>query len=73
MEPLERLLAERACERPIVTFACLVDLGEETGVAALFTDDGVYIGEYHDRFAHTPAGWRFAQRRAEPTFARLIR
>ncbi len=145
MEPLERLLAERECERLILTYARRLDFGEESEVAALFTDDGVweipgqirfegrtemeagfpkrlvapgrtarhvctnivvdvlgpdeavgfcymtnfrhdspngvpenpapleapmYVGEYHDRFARTSAGWRFAHRRIHVSFAR---
>ncbi|MFD4988646.1 nuclear transport factor 2 family protein [Streptomyces sp. NPDC058372] len=39
---LDRLLAERACERLIVEFVRRLDLGEPGEVAELFTDDGVW-------------------------------
>ncbi|MFB8174590.1 nuclear transport factor 2 family protein [Streptomyces sp. NPDC055966] len=42
MEPLELLLAERACERLITDFVHRLDLGEPAGVAGLFTEDGVW-------------------------------
>jgi SnoaL-like domain len=44
MDPLERLLAERACERLIVEYARRVDFGEAAGIADLFTPDGVWEG-----------------------------
>ncbi|MFB7503937.1 nuclear transport factor 2 family protein [Streptomyces broussonetiae] len=40
MDPLERLLAERACERVITDFVHRLDLGEPASVAGLFTEDG---------------------------------
>lgn len=40
MDPLEILLAERACERVIHTFVHRLDLGEPASVAELFTEDG---------------------------------
>ncbi|NUR38673.1 MAG: nuclear transport factor 2 family protein [Streptomyces sp.] len=40
MDPLERLLAERACERLIIDFVHRLDLGEPGSVAGLFTEDG---------------------------------
>ncbi|MES5821466.1 nuclear transport factor 2 family protein [Streptomyces sp. RG80] len=40
MDPIERLLAERACERLIVDFVRRLDLGEPGSVAELFTADG---------------------------------
>ncbi|MEU8968804.1 nuclear transport factor 2 family protein [Streptomyces monashensis] len=42
MDPLELLLAERACERLITEFVHRLDLGEPAGVAGLFTEDGVW-------------------------------
>ncbi|MFC8345030.1 nuclear transport factor 2 family protein [Streptomyces sp. NPDC057280] len=42
MDPLERLLAERACERLIIDFVHRLDLGEPGSVAELFTEDGVW-------------------------------
>ncbi|MER7834388.1 nuclear transport factor 2 family protein [Streptomyces sp. NPDC096040] len=40
MDSLERLLAERACERLVVDFVRRLDLGEPSSVAGLFTEDG---------------------------------
>ncbi|MGV9563005.1 nuclear transport factor 2 family protein [Streptomyces sp. NPDC003480] len=40
MDPLEHLLAERACERLILDFVHRLDLGEPATVAELFTADG---------------------------------
>ncbi|PWI18701.1 hypothetical protein DI272_34595 [Streptomyces sp. Act143] len=40
MDPLERLLAERACERLVIDFVHRLDLGEPGSVAELFTEDG---------------------------------
>jgi hypothetical protein len=42
IDPLERLLAERACERLILDFVHRLDLGEPASVAELFTEDGVW-------------------------------
>ena len=44
MDDLERLLAERACERLIVEYCRLVDFGEAASIADLFTEDGVWSG-----------------------------
>jgi uncharacterized protein (TIGR02246 family) len=43
-DELERLLAERACERVMLEYARLVDSGHASGIADLFTDDGKWIG-----------------------------
>ncbi|MEW2397118.1 nuclear transport factor 2 family protein [Streptomyces sp. NPDC046862] len=40
MDPLEQLLAERACERLVLDFVHRLDLGEPGSVAELFTEDG---------------------------------
>ncbi|MFF4396549.1 nuclear transport factor 2 family protein [Streptomyces sp. NPDC001480] len=40
MDPLENLLAERACERVVHEFVHRLDLGEPASVAELFTEDG---------------------------------
>ncbi|MFF3512888.1 nuclear transport factor 2 family protein [Streptomyces sp. NPDC002573] len=40
LDPWQRLLAERACERLIVDFVHRLDLGEPASVAELFTADG---------------------------------
>jgi hypothetical protein len=42
MDPLEQLLAERACERLILDFVRRLDLGEPASVAELFTEDGTW-------------------------------
>jgi hypothetical protein len=47
--PLERLLAERACERLIVEFLHRLDLGDPSSVADLFTLDGVWEWPHGDR------------------------
>ncbi|GAA1120341.1 nuclear transport factor 2 family protein [Kitasatospora arboriphila] len=41
-EPLDRLLAEHACERLLIDFLHRLDLGEPGTVAELFTPDGVW-------------------------------
>ena len=48
-DPLARLLAERDCERLIVTFLHRLDLGEPSSVAELFTADGVWEWPEGDR------------------------
>ncbi|MFJ3302012.1 nuclear transport factor 2 family protein [Streptomyces sp. NPDC086549] len=42
MDPLENLLAERACERLVLDFVRRLDLGEPGSVAELFTEDGTW-------------------------------
>ncbi|MFD5637077.1 nuclear transport factor 2 family protein [Streptomyces sp. NPDC127077] len=49
LDPIERLLAERACERLIVEFVRRLDLGDPGGVADLFTPDGVWEWPHGDR------------------------
>ncbi len=44
MDELQRLLAERACQRLIVEYCRLVDFGKAAGIADLFTDDGQWEG-----------------------------
>lgn len=44
MDDLERLLAERACERLIVDYCRYVDFGEASRIADLFTEDGTWAG-----------------------------
>lgn len=48
-DPVERLLAERDCERLILELVRRLDLGEPSTVADLFTPDGVW---------HWPGGVR---------------
>lgn len=45
MNDLERLLAERACERLMVDYARAVDSGRASAIADLFTVDGVWTGD----------------------------
>ena len=49
MEPIDRLFAERACERLIVEFLYRLDLGDPSSVADLFTPDGVWEWPEGDR------------------------
>lgn len=49
MPPVERMLAERACERIIVDFIHRLDLGDPSSVAELFTPDGVWHWPFGDR------------------------
>lgn len=56
LDPLARLLAERACERLLVEFVRRLDLGVPAEVAALFTENGVW---------EWPAGGRRVQGREE--------
>jgi uncharacterized protein (TIGR02246 family) len=41
-EAMNRLIAERACERLMYQYARFVDSGEAARIADLFTDDGVW-------------------------------
>ena len=56
LDPVVRLLAERACERLLLDFVRRLDLGVPAEVAELFTEDGVW---------EWPAGGRRVQGRAE--------
>src|ERR1700753_30973 len=49
LDPVDRLLAERACERLIIDFVRRLDLGEPSSVAGLFTPDGVWEWPAGDR------------------------
>ncbi|MEE1744844.1 MULTISPECIES: nuclear transport factor 2 family protein [unclassified Streptomyces] len=49
LDPMKRLLAERACERLIVEFVRRLDLGDPSSVADLFTPDGVWQWPHGDR------------------------
>lgn len=42
MNDIDRLLIERECERLVVAYTHLVDFGEATNVADLFTEDGTW-------------------------------
>ncbi|MEU1365095.1 nuclear transport factor 2 family protein [Streptomyces sp. NPDC005803] len=49
LDPTDRLLAERACERLIVKFVHTLDLGDPGEVAELFAEDGVWEWAEGDR------------------------
>ncbi|KUL42883.1 hypothetical protein ADL28_44530 [Streptomyces violaceusniger] len=49
LDSMERLFAERACERLIVEFARRLDLGDPSSVADLFTPDGLWEWPHGDR------------------------
>ncbi|GGT04711.1 hypothetical protein GCM10010271_03280 [Streptomyces kurssanovii] len=49
LDPPDRLLAERACERLIMEFVHKLDLGDPGEVAELFTEDGVWEWAVGDR------------------------
>jgi hypothetical protein len=49
LDPVARLIAERACERLILDFVRRLDLGEPSTVAELFTADGVWEWPEGDR------------------------
>ncbi|MBB5939059.1 nuclear transport factor 2 family protein [Streptomyces zagrosensis] len=49
LDPTERLIAERACERLIVEFVHKLDLGEPGDVADLFIDSGIWEWAEGDR------------------------
>lgn len=49
LDPMERLLAERDCERLLVEFLRRLDLGDPSTVADLFTPDGVWEWPYDSR------------------------
>ena len=49
LDPMERLLAERACERLVVEFAHRLDLGDPGSVADLFTQGGTWEWPAGDR------------------------
>lgn len=44
MDDLERLLAERACERLIMEYCRRVDFGNASAIADLFAEDGTWKG-----------------------------
>lgn len=61
MDPMEGLLAERACERLILDFVHRLDLGEPSSVAELCTEDG--------GGGRTTGGWSRAATRCAHTSA----
>ncbi|MFJ5229024.1 nuclear transport factor 2 family protein [Kitasatospora sp. NPDC088391] len=72
--PLERMLAERACERLLVDFIHRLDLGEPGSVAELFTPDGYWHWPYGDRRieGREALGRYFASRPADRLSRRLM-
>ncbi len=49
LDPLERLLAERACERLVLELVHRLDLGDPRTICELFTPDGVWEWPYDGR------------------------
>lgn len=74
MSPVERMLAERACERIIVEFIHRLDLGDPGSVAELFTPDGVWRWPFGDRRVEGREALRgyFASRPADRLSRRLM-
>lgn len=74
MDPLENLLAERACERVIHEFVHRLDLGEPGSVAELFTEDGSWSWPVDGRVAKGRAELRsyFGSRPADRLSRRLM-
>jgi hypothetical protein len=55
MDALDRLLAERACERLMLLYAAYVDEGRAGEVASLFTEEGRWEGADGKAFEGRPA------------------
>ncbi|MET8164532.1 nuclear transport factor 2 family protein [Streptomyces sp. NPDC005329] len=74
MDPLQRLLAERACERLVVDFVHRLDLGEPASVAELFAEDGTWEWPEGGRLIKGRAALReyFGSRPAERLSRRLM-
>ncbi|MFF1544303.1 nuclear transport factor 2 family protein [Streptomyces sp. NPDC058291] len=74
MDPVDRLLAERACERLVVDFVHRLDLGEPPTVAELFTEDGSWAWPAGDRLVEGRAALReyFGARPADRLSRRLM-
>ncbi|WP_129839357.1 nuclear transport factor 2 family protein [Streptomyces sp. RFCAC02] len=73
LSALDRLLAERACERVVLDFVRRLDLGEPASVAGLFTPDGVWEWPGGDRYVAGRAALRtyFGARPADRLSRRL--
>ncbi|WSQ08688.1 nuclear transport factor 2 family protein [Streptomyces sp. NBC_01231] len=71
---MERLLAERACERLIIDFVHRLDLGEPGSVAELFTEDGSWAWPAGNRLIEGREALRayFASRPATRLSRRLM-
>ncbi len=63
MNDLERLLAERACERLIYEYARRIDSGEGAAIAELFTADAIWEGDIRLEGSGEIGAW-FARRAA---------
>jgi SnoaL-like protein len=74
MDPLDRLLAERACERIVLEFVHRLDLGEPPSVAELFTEDGSWRWPAGERLVRGRAALRayFASRPADRLSRRMM-
>lgn len=74
VSPVERMLAERACERIVVDFVHRLDLGEPGSVAELFTSDGVWYWPFGERRIEGREALRgyFASRPADRLSRRLM-
>jgi hypothetical protein len=64
MDDLERLLAERACERLIVDYCRFVDFGEASRIAELFTEDGTWTSAEIEMRGRDDIRARFLDRQA---------
>ncbi|MFF5184825.1 nuclear transport factor 2 family protein [Streptomyces sp. NPDC000345] len=58
MDPIEQLLAERACQRLLLDLVRRLDLGEPGSVAELFTEDGTWTWPEGDRLVQGRAALR---------------
>ncbi|MFF3201998.1 nuclear transport factor 2 family protein [Streptomyces sp. NPDC002962] len=74
MDPLQRLLAERDCERLVVDFVHRLDLGEPASVAQLFTEEGTWEWPEGGRLVKGRAALRkyFGSRPADRLSRRLM-
>lgn len=65
MDGLERLTIERACERLVTTYCHLVDHGEASRIADLFTDEGVWAAPGVEMKGRAQLAGGFKQREAQ--------
>jgi hypothetical protein len=64
MDPIERLLAERECERLIYAYCHLIDHGSAAKVGDLFTEDGRWISPEVTHAGQAEVATAFAARQA---------
>lgn len=64
MDSMERLLAERDCERLIYAYCHLIDHGEAAKVADLFAEDGHWISPEVTHSGQSEVATAFAARQA---------